>query len=169
MRFRSGRWRKTPYLPSSPGAADHTIAAGAAATTPAFRPDRRARPQPESCPFRFGVVSWDLSMGGTHCRHRRRQRVALPAQRGARLRLARARGKCAPLRYTPPQFSAVSIGPLAKDPLPPELTRRRRPHQRSAPIAELAPKPSTPMMEGPWCRFRREARASERHRHCSGG
>jgi hypothetical protein len=26
-----------------------------------------------------------------------------------------------------------------------------------------------PMMEGPWCRFRREARASERHRHCSGG
>src|SRR5262245_8987604 len=26
-----------------------------------------------------------------------------------------------------------------------------------------------PMMEGPWCRFRREARARERHRHCSGG
>ena len=25
------------------------------------------------------------------------------------------------------------------------------------------------MMEGPWCRFRREARARERHRHCSGG
>ena len=24
------------------------------------------------------------------------------------------------------------------------------------------------MMEGPWCRFRREARARERHRHCSG-
>jgi len=24
-------------------------------------------------------------------------------------------------------------------------------------------------MEGPWCRFRREARARERHRHCSGG
>src|SRR6476661_1813070 len=29
--------------------------------------------------------------------------------------------------------------------------------------------PSNPMMEGPWCRFRREARARERHRHCSGG
>src|SRR5262245_4084736 len=25
------------------------------------------------------------------------------------------------------------------------------------------------MMEGPWCRFRREARAREQHRHCSGG
>src|SRR5712671_7848613 len=25
---------------------------------------------------------------------------------------------------------------------------------------------SNPMMEGPWCRFRREARARERHRHC---
>jgi len=25
------------------------------------------------------------------------------------------------------------------------------------------------MMEGPWCRFRREARARERHRHCHGG
>jgi len=24
-------------------------------------------------------------------------------------------------------------------------------------------------MEGPWCRFRREARARERHRHCGGG
>src|SRR6516225_6468130 len=28
---------------------------------------------------------------------------------------------------------------------------------------------SNPMIEGPWCRFRREARARERHRHCSGG
>jgi len=28
---------------------------------------------------------------------------------------------------------------------------------------------SNPMMEGPWCRFRREARARERHRHCAGG
>src|SRR5450830_1548709 len=26
---------------------------------------------------------------------------------------------------------------------------------------------SNPIMEGPWCRFRREARARERHRHCS--
>jgi len=25
------------------------------------------------------------------------------------------------------------------------------------------------MMEGPWCRVRREARARERHRHCTGG
>jgi len=25
------------------------------------------------------------------------------------------------------------------------------------------------MMEGPWCRFRREARARERHRHRGGG
>jgi len=24
-------------------------------------------------------------------------------------------------------------------------------------------------MERPWCRFRREARARERHRHCIGG
>ena len=28
---------------------------------------------------------------------------------------------------------------------------------------------SNPMMEGPWCRFRREARARERHRHRSRG
>ena len=28
---------------------------------------------------------------------------------------------------------------------------------------------SDPIMERPWCRFRREARARERHRHCSGG
>src|SRR6478672_11029738 len=28
---------------------------------------------------------------------------------------------------------------------------------------------SNPIMEGPWRRFRREARARERHRHCSGG
>jgi len=28
---------------------------------------------------------------------------------------------------------------------------------------------SNPMMEGPWCRVRREARARERHRHWSGG
>ena len=28
---------------------------------------------------------------------------------------------------------------------------------------------SNPMMEGPWCRFRREARARERRRHCTGG
>jgi len=28
---------------------------------------------------------------------------------------------------------------------------------------------ANPMMEGPWCRVRREARARERHRHWSGG
>ena len=28
---------------------------------------------------------------------------------------------------------------------------------------------SNPMLEGPWCRFRREARARERYQHCSGG
>ncbi|MGA7308144.1 MAG: hypothetical protein WBX05_04255, partial [Pseudolabrys sp.] len=28
---------------------------------------------------------------------------------------------------------------------------------------------SNPIMEGPWCRFRREARARERHRHRSDG
>jgi len=28
---------------------------------------------------------------------------------------------------------------------------------------------SNPIMEGPWCRFRREARARERHRHCTRG
>ena len=28
---------------------------------------------------------------------------------------------------------------------------------------------SNPMMEGPWCRFRREARARERRRHRIGG
>ena len=40
--------------------------------------------------------------------------------------------------------------------------RQGRPKDCSAPS-------SNPMMEGPWCRFRREARARERHRHCSGG
>jgi len=25
------------------------------------------------------------------------------------------------------------------------------------------------MVEEPWCRFRREARARDRHRHCDGG
>src|SRR4029077_9555307 len=33
--------------------------------------------------------------------------------------------------------------------------------------AELLDKRSP--IQGPWCRFRREARARERHRHCSGG
>ena len=28
---------------------------------------------------------------------------------------------------------------------------------------------SISIMEGPWCRFRREARARQRHRHCDGG
>ena len=28
---------------------------------------------------------------------------------------------------------------------------------------------SNPMMEGPWCRFRREARAREQHQHRGGG
>jgi len=28
---------------------------------------------------------------------------------------------------------------------------------------------SNPMLEGPMCRFRREARARERHRHCNVG
>ena len=36
--------------------------------------------------------------------------------------------------------------------------------QRAAEQIKVAP-----MMEGPWCRFRREARARERHRHCGGG
>ena len=49
----------------------------------------------------------------------RLERVGLLAERVARLRLARARGKCAPLRQTPPQFSAVASGLLAKDPVPP--------------------------------------------------
>jgi len=40
--------------------------------------------------------------------------------------------------------------------------RQGRPKDRSTPS-------SNPMMEGPWCRFRREARARERHRHCCGG
>jgi hypothetical protein len=34
------------------------------------------------------------------------------------------------------------------------------------PPIRLIPSSSNPMMEGPWCRFRREARARERHRHC---
>jgi len=33
----------------------------------------------------------------------------------------------------------------------------------------VPPRLRIPMMEGPWCRFQREARARERHRHCSGG
>jgi len=40
--------------------------------------------------------------------------------------------------------------------------RQGRPKDSSTPS-------SKPMMEGPWCRFRREARARGRHRHCSGG
>ena len=40
--------------------------------------------------------------------------------------------------------------------------RQGRPKDRSTSF-------SNSMMEGPWCRFRREARARERHRHCSGG
>src|SRR5664279_4440671 len=44
----------------------------------------------------------------------------------------------------------------------PSLRRQGRPKDCSA-------SSSNPIMEGPWCRFRREARARERHRHCSGG
>jgi len=33
----------------------------------------------------------------------------------------------------------------------------------------VPPRSRIPWWKGPWCRFRREARARERHRHCSGG
>src|SRR6188768_1739625 len=33
------------------------------------------------------------------------------------------------------------------------------------PTKDCSASSSNPMMEGPWCRFRREARARERHRH----
>jgi len=33
----------------------------------------------------------------------------------------------------------------------------------------VPPRSRIPWWKGPWCRFRREARARERHRHRSGG
>src|SRR5215469_13550093 len=32
-----------------------------------------------------------------------------------------------------------------------------------------SPRKDCSTLQGPWCRFRREAQAGERHRHCSGG
>ena len=60
---------------------DHTIIIGIRPETPELH---RSPPT---------EILWDLFMGGTHCRHRRRQRVALLLQRGARLRLARTRAR----------------------------------------------------------------------------
>ena len=40
---------------------------------------------------------------------------------------------------------------------------------RQGRLIDCSASSSNPMMERPWCRFRREARARERHRHCSGG
>ena len=37
--------------------------------------------------------------------------------------------------------------------------------QRQGRLKDCSTPSSDPMMEGPWCRFRREARARERHRH----
>jgi len=48
-------------------------------------------------------------------------------------------------RPTPPQFSAVSIGPLANDPVPPALTGRRRPlHRRRRRGDHTSVPPRTP-------------------------
>src|SRR5258706_13865804 len=41
--------------------------------------------------------------------------------------------------------------------------------QRQGRLKDCSTSSSNPMMEGPWCRVRREARARERHRHWSGG
>jgi len=46
--------------------------------------------------------------------------------------------------------------------IPPSVWRQGRPKDCSTSFSD-------PMMEGPWCRFRREARARERHQHCGGG
>ena len=43
------------------------------------------------------------------------------------------------------------------------------PNQRQGRLKDCSALFSNPMMEGPWCRFRREARARERHRHYTGG
>ena len=109
----------------SPGAADqhhrrrgdHTIIIG-------IRPERPSsivRPQPESCPWGslFGTCLWV----GTHCRHRRRQQVAPCLQRGARLCLARARGKCAPLSFTPLPSSEAARSSYSCVPTPCQLSR----------------------------------------------
>src|SRR5271163_1929867 len=45
--------------------------------------------------------------------------------------------------------------------LPVSVCRQDRPKDCSTSF-------SNPMLEGPWCRFRREARARERRRHCHG-
>ena len=42
-------------------------------------------------------------------------------------------------------------------------------HMRAVLKEDCSTSSSNPMMEGPWCRFRREARARERYQHCSGG
>src|SRR5262249_10610712 len=41
--------------------------------------------------------------------------------------------------------------------------------RRQGRVKDCSTLSSNPMMEGPWCRFRREARARERHRYCAGG
>jgi len=42
-------------------------------------------------------------------------------------------------------------------------------HWRQGRPKDCSTSSSNPMMEGPWCRVRREARARERHWHRSGG
>jgi len=91
VRFRSGRWRTTPYLLRSPGAADRSIAAGAAATTPAFRPERPSsivRREPQIAKMESATAATSLGSRGAAS-------LCL-AERGARLRSAsRARDVCA--------------------------------------------------------------------------
>jgi len=40
---------------------------------------------------------------------------------------------------------------------------------RQGRLKDCSASSSNPMMEGPWCRVRREARARERPQHCNGG
>ena len=90
-------------------------------TTPANPAPRR----PHQPPTRIQEVAPAAS--------RRRQRVGPIAGRSADQRRSapRTRGKYAPLRFTPPQFSAVSIGVVSKSTrYLAALARRRRPHQR---------------------------------------
>ena len=104
------------------------------------RPSSIVRPQPESCPFRFGVVSLGPVYGWhplevATAASRRRQRVGLIAGRSADQRCwvgaALVRASQWIKRRNAPQFSAVSIGVVSKStPYLAALARRRRPHHR---------------------------------------
>ncbi len=110
--FRSGWYRSRPRTSLRlPGAADHTSESGAAAAAPAptqiqevatAASSRSAQAAPAGRSAdrrRWENLSKELAK--KNCRKRKLERVGLLAERVARLRLARAREKCVPLRATP--------------------------------------------------------------------